>query len=542
MNGPVDRADVLIVGAGISGGVVGKHLAERGFSVVVLEQGDWVSQGDFMGTTPEYELAPYQKWSADPNDRKLDSDYPVDLSDSEGPILHMYNAVGGSSVLYTAVWPRPVPSDFRVRSLDGVADDWPISYQDLLPHFEATDDEFGASGLGGNPAYPASPGPKLPPLPMASTGRKAAEGMNALGWHWWPGHNAIPSLAHGEQAQCVRYGVCGSGCPAGAKGSTDVTHWPAAIRAGAKLITGARVREISVDESGRASGAIYIDRDGMEHFQPASVVILASNGVGTSRLMLMSRSDRFPDGIANSSGLVGKRLMLHPCATVAGVFDDEFDELGPSGQKIGSMEFYDTNLDRGFVRGAYWTLYDGVGPLFSAVRNMLGEGIDPASLWGTNFIPSIRETARHTVMWGIIAEDLPEETNFVSLDPELTDSDGLPAPKITYKRSENTSKMIDFNVDRATEALMAAGANRTFVVGRNAPPGHLLGTARMGDDPATSVVNRYGQAHDVPNLYVVDGSVFVTAPAVNPTSTIATIAKWVAVNLVENRRNQEVSS
>jgi choline dehydrogenase-like flavoprotein len=206
------------------------------------------------------------------------------------------------------------------------------------------------------------------------------------------------------------------------------------------------------------------------------------------------------------------------------------------------MQFYDTDVSRGFVRGAYWTLYDGVGPMLSVIRNMIGEGIDPKSFWGENFTKVMKESARHTVMWGIIAEDLPDESNYVSLDPVLKDSDGLPAPKITYKRSENTSKMIDFNVDRATEALEAAGASRTIVVGRNAPPGHLLGTARMGDDPETSVVDRYGQSHDVPNLYVVDGSVFVTAPAVNPSSTIAAIAKWVAVNLVENRRNQEVAS
>ena len=163
--------------------------------------------------------------------------------------------------------------------------------------------------------------------------------MNKLGWHWWPAHNAIPSLAHGEQAQCVRYGVCATGCPAGAKGSTDITHWPAAIRAGAKLVTGARVKEVTLDEKGRANGAVYIDREGVERFQPASIVILAANGVGTSRLMLMSTSARFPNGIANSSGLVGKRLMLHPCATVAGIFDEELDEIGPSGQKMGSMQF-----------------------------------------------------------------------------------------------------------------------------------------------------------------------------------------------------------
>ena len=540
MSSQADNADVLIIGAGVSGGVVGRHLAEHGFSVVCLEQGDWVSQSDFLGTRPEYDLAAFGTWSPDPNDRKRDADYPVELSDSEGPPIHMFSGVGGSSVLYTAVWPRPVPSDFRVRTMDGVADDWPIGYNDLLPHYEATDREFGASGLGGNPAYPPSAPPPVPPLPIGATGRKAAEGMNKLGWHWWPGMNAMPSVDHGDQSQCKRFGVCNIGCPAGAKGSTDITHWPAAIRHGAKMITGARVKEVTLNEKGLANGAVYIDRQGVERFQPASVVVLAANGLGTPRIMLMSSSARYPNGLANSSGLVGKRLMLHPCATVSGIFDDELDEIGPSGSKLGSMQFYDTDASRGFVRGAYWTLYDPVGPMISLARQMFGEGNEKLPFWGEHFTERIKEQVRHSIIWGIIAEDLPEEGNFVSLDSNLTDSDGLPAAKINYRRSENTSRLIDFNVERATEALVAAGARRTFVVSRNAPPGHLLGTARMGDDPGTSVVDRFGRSHDIPNLYVVDGSVFVTAPPVNPTSTLAAISKWIAVNLVRQAGDQVV--
>ncbi len=536
-----DSAEVLIIGAGASGGVVARHLAEHGIKVVVLEQGDWVNQGDLPGIRPDYELQIAQKWSADPNVRASEADYPVDQTDSEAPVAQMYNGVGGSTILFAAVWPRPAPADFHVRTLDGVADDWPLTYQELLPYYEAIDVEFGASGLGGNPAYPPGAPPPLPPLPIGTTGRKLAEGMNKLGWHWWPGNNAIASQDYREMKQCLRYGTCVGGCPAGAKGSADVTHWPAAIRNGARLITGARVREITLDDKGLANGAVYIDRIGKEHFQSASLVVLAANGIGTPRLLLMSRSGGHPDGLANSSGLVGKRLMMHPCATVAGIFDDEFDERGPSGQKIGSMQFYESDASRGFVRGAYWTMYDGIGPHLHMLRRSLSEGIGQEPFWGSAFPAAMKEVAHHTLMWGIVAEDLPEEHNRVTLDPDQTDSDGLPAAKITYTLSDNTRKLTDFHCARAMESLDAAGAKRSFVFSRNVPAGHLLGTARMGEDPETSVVDQWGRSHDVPNLYIVDGSVFVTAFGVNPTCSIAAIAKRTASHLVGTRKQQLVS-
>jgi len=536
------KVEVLIIGAGASGGVVARHLSENGFKVVALEQGGWVNQGELPGIRPEYELLTAQKWSPDPNTRASDADYPVDQTDSQAPVVQMYNGVGGSTILFAAVWPRPTPADFHVKTLDGVADDWPLTYQELLPHYEATDVEFGASGLGGNPAYPPGAPPPLPPLPIGSTGRKVAEGMNKLGWHWWPGNNAIASQAHGDQDQCERYGTCVGGCPAGAKGSTDVTHWPAAIRNGAQLITGARVKEVTLDEQGRANGAVYFDREGLEQFQPASLVIMAANGIGTPRILLMSRSHRFPNGLANSSGLLGKRLMLHPCAAVAGVFDDEFDELGPSGQKIGSMQFYESDASRGFVRGAYWTMYDGIGPHLHMLRRTLSEGFGREPFWGAPFPAAMKEVAHHTLMWGLVAEDLPEEHNQVTLDPHKTDSDGLPAARITYTLSDNTRRLIDFHCHRAMESLDAAGARRSFVFSRNIPSGHLLGTARMGSDPQFSIVDRWGRSHDVPNLYIVDGSVFVTAFGVNPTSSIAAIAKLIATHLVDTARVQEVSA
>ncbi|MGV9847420.1 GMC family oxidoreductase [Streptomyces sp. NPDC003442] len=537
-SGTADPVNVLIIGAGPSGAVTARYLAERGFSVVCLEQGDWVNPTEFPGDKPEWELLSMRRWHHDPNVRRRPADYPCEVSGSD---IHpvMFSGVGGSSLLFGAQWMRLLPSDFRTRTLDGVGDDWPFTYEELTPYYDRVDAEVGLSGLEGDPAYPPGWAPPMPPHPIGKIGKRAARGMNKLGWHWWPGPNAIASQRHGNLAQCVRLGACETGCPQGAKGSFDLTHWPIALHAGARLITGARVRGIHTGHRGLATGAVYLDRDGNEHFQPAEVVVLAANGVGTPRLLLLSRSNQFPDGLANSSGLVGKRLMLHPNGEVTGIYDEDMDSrLGPAGHSIHSLEFYETDARRGFVRGAKWQVMPTGGPLRAL---SLHDDAPFEDRWGASVHQLMRTTLGHTFQWGVNAEDLPEETNTVTLDGELTDSDGIPAPRINYRVSENTRRLMRFNLDRIHEAHEAAGALKTVETELwSDQPGHLLGTARMGADPNTSVVDGYGRAHDVSNLFIVDGSVFPTAGAVNPTATIAAIALRTAEHLAENARAQEV--
>jgi choline dehydrogenase-like flavoprotein len=535
-----DPADVLIVGAGTSAGVAAKHLAEAGFKVVCLEQGTWVDPGQLPGNKPEYELLGSKNWHPSPNVRGRREDFPVDTTEADLPVW-MYNGVGGSSVLYGGIWARALPSDFRVRTLDGVADDWPLSYDELLPYYQAVEREMSVSGLAGNPAYPPGFEPPLPAAPIHQTGRIMAEGMNRLGWHWWPGTNAIPTVNRSHEGKCVRYGICRMGCPEGAKSSTDVTHLRDAVALGAEVITRARVARVTLDERGRANGAVYL-RDGREHFQPASVVLMAAGGIGTPRLLLMSTSERFPDGLANSSGLVGKRLMLHPYAASVGVYDDDLENwLGPAGEHIGSMQFYETDASRGFVRGAKWALLPIAGPLEAAEKWTDPRSLSGEEFWGEGSASRMKSFVR-MLQWHVVPEDLPEETNFVSLHPSLTDSDGLPAAKVHYRVSDNTTKIIDFHLARTLEAHEAAGATKTWIAGRNFMTGHNTGTAKMGDDPATSVVDRFGRAHDVPNLYIIDASVFTTSTGVNPTATICALAKRTATHLASNAREQEVGS
>jgi choline dehydrogenase-like flavoprotein len=530
---PEETVDVLIVGAGASGAALAWSLAETRMNILCLEQGDWMNPAEYPSTGLDWEVRAQGDFALSPNVRRRPADYPV--NDSGSPItISNFNAVGGSTILYAGHFPRLKPSDFRVRSLDGVADDWPLDYATLEPYWAVNDRMMGVAGLPGDPAYPPKEVP-LPPVPLGKVGETIARGFNTLGWHWWPSDSAIATRPYGGRAQCINLGPCITGCAQGAKASTDLTYWPAATREGVTLRTRCRVREITVRPDGMADGVIYYDADGVERRQRAEIVVLACNGIGTPRLLLNSRSKAFPDGLANRSGLVGRNLMLHPYGMVMGVFDDPLEGYkGPTGCGLMSHEFYETDPGRGFLRGYSFELLRGVGPLSAALWG-LSAGRLP---WGERHHRAYQDLFDHTGGLLAICEDLPDPENRVGLDPDLVDGNGIPAPRIEYRLGENSRRMLDHGVARAREALEAAGARQTFVEAPLRLAGwHLMGTARMGTDPARSVVNEWGRSHDVPNLFVVDGSLFVTAGAVNPTCTIQGLALYVADRIKKNLAN-----
>ena len=530
-----DPVDVLIIGAGASGAAIAWSLLETRMRILCLEQGDHLADKDYPSRRDDYELARYGDFSCDPNVRQRKQDYPINSAESCITPVN-WNGVGGSTINFLGHWPRLRPSDFRTKTLDGVAEDWPVDYNTLAPFYDMNDRNIGASGLAGNTAYPYY-APPHPPIPMGRLGRKLARGFNEKGWHWWPSDVAILSRDDDGRQKCVNAGTCDLGCAAGAKGGTNFTYWPMLEGAGVELRTNSRVREILVDEgTGFATGVLYHGPDGQVHEQRAEMVIMACNGVGTPRLLLNSTSKLFPEGLANRSGLVGKNLMFHPLTGVAGVFDEPMKgHEGPMACSILSQEFYESDPSRGFVRG--YGLHSGrsTTPMTFALG---GYGIDNPIPWGEAHREIMDSQYEYLAGLTVVTEDLPEEHNCVTLDPDMTDSDGIPAPKITYRLGENTRAMLRHGEARACELLLAAGAKK--VLGKSDDKvwwragWHQMGTCRMGHDPAKSVVNGWGRSHDVKNLFIVDGSIFVTAGAVNPTSTIQALALYIGDQIKTN--------
>ena len=518
MSDTTDRVDVLVIGSGAAGAAVTKRLAEKGAQVVCLEQGDWRKPSDYPSSGTDYEAQMQRpQFSFSPNERKRPEDYPVISSGQNPPDIEMVNGVGGTTVHWNAQFLRLHPSDFRVRALDGLARDWPIRYEDLAPYYEANEREMGVSGLGGDPANPRSSSFPLPPLPITTAARIGAKAFNHLGWHWWVFALGLLSRPYDGRPACDFNAQGWYGCGAAARASTDVTYWPKALRRGAILRTRARVREIGVDPNGRARGAVYYDAQGNLHEQLARVVVLCANAIGTPRVLLNSKSKLFPDGLGNSSGLVGKGLMLHVGQGARGISAECIEDYLHSGHtSLFSHQFYETDARNNFVRGYTLMIGGGAGPLATALETNVP--------WGANHHREMRRRFPHVIRAGVIGEDLPGEGNRVELDSAVKDSNGIPVPRVVYSFSENTRRLLQRGTQAARELLETTGAT-DIQEGEPYPwTSHFMGTARMGIDPMHSVVNAWHQTHDVKNLFVVDGSSFVTGGAVGPTPTIGALA------------------
>ena len=531
-----NKTDVLIIGAGASAAAFAYRLSRDGFRIVCLEQGVWQKRINYPQHREDWETHFRGSMNMNPNLRRLPQDYPVNVDDSDVTPL-MYSAVGGSTIVWGAHFPRLHPSDFRVYSDDGVAHDWPLSYDDLAPFFDENDQMMGVSGLAGDPTYPTKPQRPMEPLAIGTMGNTLASGFNKLGWHWWPADAAICSVnykdpAGNSRSACNYGGSCVLGCRRGARSSPDLNYWPAAVKGGVQLATSCRVKRILMQRNGRARGVEYINGEGDTGIIEAELVVLAANGVGTPRLLLASANDKYPNGLANSSDQVGRNMMVHPPAFVTGVFPSDLESYkGPVGNILYSHEFYETDESRGFVRGFQLQAQRQYGGLDTALGGVVGVPVP----WGANHHDEFKRRMGRLATLLVLADDLPEQRNRIILDENLADSDGIPAPKLIYSYSENTKRILDFGVQKATDLMKAAGAADVLIKPRVREVFHLMGTARMGEDPESSVVNKWGRSHDIPNLFIIDGSVFVTGGSANPTSTVQALALRFADYISRNR-------
>jgi choline dehydrogenase-like flavoprotein len=305
-----------------------------------------------------------------------------------------------------------------------------------------------------------------------------------------------------------------------------------AVDLGARLLTRTRVTRLEHDARGRVTAASCMTEDGPLRVE-GRTFILCANGMGTPHLLLSSRSERFPDGLANRSGLVGRNLMLHPYARVDGLFTEAVGAW-VTGEKAGivSFEFYATRPEHGFVRGLKLQLTGGPPPAALAGGAVTGEALP----WGDGHHEAFERRFDRICGLTVCAEDLADEHNRITLSETVMDRDGNPAPRMIYAVSENSRKILDFGMERAAEVLREAGATELYRTPLRAEAGfHLMGTTRMGTDPGRSVVNPFGRCHDVQNLYVADASVFVTSAAINPTATAQALALRTADHIIATR-------
>ncbi|WP_075221448.1 GMC oxidoreductase [Acuticoccus yangtzensis] len=495
------EAEVVVVGAGACGAAATWRLASAGVDVVAVEAGPWLGAQDFGFASADYAARRAGPLHENPNVRAGTWDLPVD--DADSPIkASTGNAVGGTTLWWAAHIPRFREGDFLGHT-GGAA--WPITHDDIAAHYAVNEEMMGLAAHRGDPAGPARDAAQalrqLPPLGPLGTAMSAA--FDRLGWHHWP-----VELARGAGDLCTHDGPCDAGCPARIAAGADRCYMAPAVAAGARVLTGLRAQRLELWD-GRVSGVLCATDGGTVRLA-ARRVILAAGGLGTPRLLLLSEA-------ANRSGQVGRNLMLHPHAQVEGAIPLPADAAIARGQKAGlvCLEFLRPDPARRLSAGFKMQLVPEAARTEAPGR--AGPGTVRARL-------------------NICVEDRPEEGNEVTLSGRLADRDGLPAARMSYRLSAETRGALDFGIARADELLRVAGAQAVAVEPLKRQAGfHIMGTARMGTDPETSVTDPFGRCHDVANLFITDPSVFVTASAMNPTATAQALALRTADHILAER-------
>lgn len=511
-----EEVDAVIVGAGATGAVVARELGKAGFKVVLMEAGPYWEVGrDFVSDELHMRKT---AWRAK---RLTAGNNPPDLGHNISG-----SGVGGGTVHFTAVVPRFFPSDFRVRTVDGVAEDWPITYEDLAPYWEALEQEIPVSGPKHYP-WGGFHGPYPYPErePVAATHQILRIGCEKLGIRSSVAPLAILSASYEGRPPCINRGFCAQGCLPNSKFSTLIHHIPKALDAGVELRHGCMVNRVICGSDDRVEGITFIF-NGNEYRQRARVVILCASAIETPRLLLMSADGKHPQGLANSSGMVGKYFMLHSGHEIIARFPEEVLPYKGTPILTTTQEFYETPADGSRVRG-FSIHAHGTRPL-----GFMKPVVKATQTWGKN----LREIARdynYFARLTIVGEVLPDVNNSVTLSDQK-DALGLPAPVITFSFGDNDKKVIEAGVQMSKQIQEAAGGRVEFI---SPDTSHMLGGCRMGNNRDSSVVDKWGRCHDHPNMFIADTSLFVTSGASNPTITAMALA-WRTADYIKEEFRQ----
>jgi choline dehydrogenase-like flavoprotein len=506
-----DAVDIVVVGAGAGGGVLAQRLARRGWRTVVLEKGplwdpdrDWVS--DEKGSGRLY-------WT---DKRIISGNDPIQMGKNNSGV-----GVGGSMTHFAGYVPRFHPSDFEVRTRDGVAVDWPISYDHLKASFERVERELPVAGefwpWGDPHGYPHAP------HPVAGAAAKAWEGARNYGIEMRVGPVAITNGSFGNRPHCIYRGFCLEGCKVNAKASPLITHLPDAIERGAEIRADCMVTRVELDADGRRATGVRYVTDGEERFQRADAVAVCGYAIESPRLLLNSACPTHPNGIGNANDLVGRFVMVQGATQTAARFPELLRMYKAPPPEISSEQFYETDERRGFARGFS---IQTISPMpIGWAEHVLAEGH-----WGQSLREYMRDWNHWTVL-GVLAEFLPQPENRVTLADEV-DANGMPIAHFNYNRCENDLALAAFAKRTLAEIWDGADAQETLTIDRFA---HLVGGCRMGFTPEDSVVDASHRVWGLDNLFVVDGSVLPTQGAANPALAIMALADRFAALLAEKR-------
>lgn len=523
--------DIIVVGSGMAGAPAAWMLSQHGFKVLLLESGTDFSPAELPSASVDWERKRETTFNPVASGRTNIGDYPVD--DLKSPIaVCNFNAVGGSSILYSAHFPRFLRSDFKVKSNYGVGADWPVDYDELLPYFELNERFVKLSGKVGDYFFPELKQAYNSPVPLGIAGEKLAKGYECLGWHWWPSFSAINTDLNLERRlKCHGLGPCNTGCPMGAKATTNNTYLHEGLKGNVILKPNHTVSKLLLNGAD-VIGVEVIDINKHLFTIECPRVILAAGAIGTPRILLNTLGHLNNKSIMHGADFIGKNLMMHPLGYAEGYFPDKIhSDKGPQGAMLYSLEFYRPTEAVDFNLGFMMHALRGDTPV-DTVKSLYGTR---KLVFGKNIYPQFIENYGHNMGIAIICEDLPDINNKVELDHASLDVNGIPGIRVTYQLSSNSKRMMAYGLKKARNVLQASGATKTSGFGPIRNTGwHLFGTACMGNDPNRSVVDKNGAIHGLRGGYVFDASVFVTSSCVNPANTIQALSLFLSDKLIKD--------